>query len=47
VAGEPSEHRLAQQAGQPMATILAGAAIGEFVTGRVSQGQRVIQFAIG
>jgi hypothetical protein len=30
-----------------MATILAGAAIGEFVTGRVGQAQRVIQLAIG
>ena len=46
VAGEPSEHRLAQQAGQPMATILAGAAIGELVTGRVGQARRVIQLAI-
>ena len=30
-----------------MATILAGAAIGELVTGRVGQAQRVIQLAIG
>jgi hypothetical protein len=42
VASKPSEHRLAQQAGQPMATILAGARIGELVTGRVGQAQRVI-----
>jgi hypothetical protein len=30
-----------------MTTILAGAAIGEFVTGRVGQAQRVIQLTIG
>jgi hypothetical protein len=30
-----------------MATILAGAAIGELVTGRVGQAQPVIQLAIG
>jgi hypothetical protein len=37
---------LAQQARQPMATVLAGARIGEQVTGRVGQAQRVIQLAV-
>jgi hypothetical protein len=47
VAGQPPEHRLPQQAGQPMAAVLAGARIGEQVTGRVGQAESVIQLAIG
>ncbi len=47
VACKPSEYRLAQQAGQPMATILAGASVGERIGTRVGQVQGVIQLAIG
>jgi hypothetical protein len=38
---------LTQQTGQPMATVLAGACIGESVGTRVSQSQGVVQLAIG
>jgi len=47
VAGQPPEHRLAQQADQQVSAILAGARIGERIGSRVGQAQRVIQFAIG
>ena len=47
VAGQPPEHRLAQQADQPMATVLAGARVGQRIGTRVGQAQRVIQLAIG
>ena len=46
VAGEPSEHRLPQQADQSMATVLAGARVGERIGARVGQSQRVVQLAI-
>jgi hypothetical protein len=41
VAGQPTEHRLTQQAGQPMATILAGARVRQRIGTRASQAQRV------
>ena len=47
VAGEPPEHRLTQQAHQPVATVLAGARVGQRVGPRVSQAERVVQLAIG
>src|SRR4029077_12137370 len=46
VAGEPPENRLAQQSGQPMTTILASARVGKHLSPRVSQTDRIIQFAI-
>jgi len=45
VAGEPAEHRLAQQADQWVATVLPGARIGERVGARVRQTHRVVQLA--
>ena len=39
IADEPPEHRLAQQTGQPMATVLTGARIGKSVGPDVSQSQ--------
>jgi hypothetical protein len=47
VSSEPPEHRLAQQADQPVAAILASTCIGERVRTRVGQPHRVIQLAIG
>jgi hypothetical protein len=47
IAGQPPEHRLAQQAGQPMATVLAGARIGECIGSPVGKAQGVIQLAVG
>ena len=46
VAGEPSEHRLPQQADQSVAAVPARARIGEHVAAGVGQAQRVIQLAI-
>jgi hypothetical protein len=47
VAGQPSEHRLPQQARQSVATILACARISERVGSCVAQAENVIQLAIG
>ena len=47
VAGQPPKHRLTQQAGQPMATILAGARVGQRLGTRAGQAQRIIQLAAG
>ena len=46
VAGQPSEYRLAQQARQSVATILAGARISKRIGTRVGQTHRVIQLAV-
>ena len=43
IAGEPSEHRLAQQSDERMPTILAGACIGKHITGHVGQADRIVQ----
>ena len=40
VAGQPPEHRLAQQAGQPVAAVLAGARVRKRFGTRVGQAQR-------
>jgi hypothetical protein len=37
---------LAQQAGESVATVLAGARVGQRIGARVGQAQRVIQFAV-
>jgi len=37
---------LAQQPGEPVATVLAGARVGQLVGTRVGQAQRVIQLAV-
>jgi hypothetical protein len=47
IAGQPPGHRLAQQAGQPVATVLAGARVGKRIGTRVGQANRVVQLAIG
>jgi hypothetical protein len=47
VAGQPTEYRLPQQSGQPMATIFAGARVGERIGTRLGQPDRIIQLAIG
>ena len=44
MAGQPSEHRLAQKTRQPMPAILAGTRVGQPVSRRAGQVQRVIQF---
>jgi hypothetical protein len=46
VAGEPSKHRLAQQASQQVANVLAGARIGERIGRRVGQTHRIIQLTV-
>jgi hypothetical protein len=46
VAGQPPAHRLAQQAGQPMPTVLTGACVRQRFGTRVGQAQRVIQLAV-
>ena len=46
VAGQPPEHRLTQQAGQPVATVLAGARFRQCIGTRVGQAQRVVQLAV-
>jgi hypothetical protein len=46
VAGQSSEHRLAQQTDQSMPTVLTGARIGQRVGTRAGQAQCVIQLAI-
>jgi len=45
-AGEPPEHRLAEQASQPVATVLASARIRQPIGTRVGQAQPVIQLAV-
>jgi hypothetical protein len=47
VSGQPSEHRLPQHADQRMAAVLAGAGIGEHVTGHRAEAQGIVEFAIG
>ena len=47
ITGQPSEHRLAQKARQPMSTILAGTHVGQPISRRVGQTQRVVQFTVG
>ena len=46
-SSEPSEHRLTQQARQSVATVLAGARVGERIGARLGQPDRIIQLAIG
>jgi hypothetical protein len=46
VAGQPPEHRLAQQARQPVATVLAGTCVRQPFGSRVGQAQRVIQLSV-
>ena len=46
VARQPPEYRLAQQPGQPVPTVLAGARISQPIGTRVGQVERVIQFAV-
>ena len=47
VAGEAAVDRLAQQAEQPVADVLAAAALGERRSGHIGQAERVVQLAIG
>jgi hypothetical protein len=46
VAGQPPEHRLPQQAGEPVPTVLARARVGQCFGTSVGQVERVIQLAI-
>jgi hypothetical protein len=47
IAGETAEHRLPQQSNQGMATVLAGARVGEHRAGQRGQSKCVIEFTIG
>lgn len=47
LAGEASEHRLAQQSGQQVVGILATAAFQQCRTRQIGQPERIVQFAIG
>ena len=47
VAGEATEHRLAQQAGQQVARVLATAALRQRRTRQIGQPERVVEFAVG
>jgi len=47
VAGETAKHRLPQQPDQCMATVLAGARIGEGLARYSAQSECVVEFAIG
>jgi hypothetical protein len=47
VAGQPPEHRLPQQPDQVMASVPAGARLGQSLATACGQGEHVIKFAIG
>ena len=47
ISSETTKHRLPQQTDQRMATVLAGARIGEYLDCHLGQAERVIEFAVG
>src|SRR3954452_13984056 len=46
IPGQPSKNRLAQKTRQPMSTILAGTHVGQPISCRIGQAQRVVQFTV-